>query len=290
MSPRATSSVTSSCAASARLATVRACRGFTLVELLVVIGIIGVLISILLPALNKAREQSQMVKCLSNLRQLATATGMYENENKGSLPLFSASGNVKNANSWDGVHWAGDRLYDVLGYYGIKSWANRVCPSIDTATAAASIQQAHWATYKYNGVFGAGIGGRVVGSQWVPNTWKVGQVRHASNTLLFADGQNIQDEYYNPVALHLDALWSPGSPSPTGNPPIEKGMLGEDSMPVHQIKTMNGTFKSATHTLQMESGWLNIVYVDGHAEAVPVLANQDPVPMWPNTKIWPTLP
>ena len=70
-------------------------RAFTLVELLVVIGIIAVLIAILLPALTRAREAAGRTQCLSNLRSIYQLLRIYEVNYKGAVPLgfsFQASG------------------------------------------------------------------------------------------------------------------------------------------------------------------------------------------------------
>ncbi len=128
--------------------------GFTLVELLVVIGIIAVLIGMLLPALNKARESANALKCASNMRSVGQGMAIYSAENKGSFPAayiyngmtINAGVQSPDAAQWGYVHWS-SYLYqrkDMLGgsganksafginaYMSDNGWGMFQCPTIE---------------------------------------------------------------------------------------------------------------------------------------------------------------
>ena len=100
---------------------------FTLIELLVTISIIGVLVTMLVPAVNVARESSRKAKCQSNLRQLGLGLSMYANNNKGKF--CSGAFDWKRDGAVTEVGWVADLVRS--GTHAGKL----LCPS-NPATAA----------------------------------------------------------------------------------------------------------------------------------------------------------
>jgi prepilin-type N-terminal cleavage/methylation domain-containing protein/prepilin-type processing-associated H-X9-DG protein len=99
-------------------------KGFTLVELLVVIGIIAVLIAILMPALQRARMQAQRAACASNLHQIALLSIVYATDNKGHFPFIQSYDPdvMANPNSTDGRQC-------LIGY--VRDASIFYCPAAD---------------------------------------------------------------------------------------------------------------------------------------------------------------
>jgi prepilin-type N-terminal cleavage/methylation domain-containing protein/prepilin-type processing-associated H-X9-DG protein len=120
---------------------------FTLIELLVVIGIIGILLGLLLPALNKAREQANTVKCEANLKSIGQAMTQYLDDNHFTFPaayiynhmLLTSSDQEPSGPIWGYVHWS-SYLYkntssiantqDPKIYQSTFGWDMFTCPDV----------------------------------------------------------------------------------------------------------------------------------------------------------------
>lgn len=180
----------------------RRCRAFTLVELLVVIGVIAVLIAILLPALNKARASAIRIQCLSNHRQIMLGLIEYTNDHRGLIPPVASfvrkpDGTLGSQDGcWYSMCWLGPYISNTVDpstYFTNSNSKIAVCPSL--------LPQSSWDTL--------GIGMNACYDSGFLSGVKITRIKNASRTIMFVDVQKDRSGY---MAYYFEQFYQGDGP------------------------------------------------------------------------------
>jgi prepilin-type processing-associated H-X9-DG protein/prepilin-type N-terminal cleavage/methylation domain-containing protein len=165
---------------------------FTLIELLVVIAIIAILASMLLPALNTAREKAREISCASNFKSIGTAVLMYAGDNSDTLFPYKQDGTNY---YW---LWAGANWHPLLDYMpSLKNDASQIMGSIRTGGGSGIRERSLFACPTVSSADADGYSGGTVftiGYNWVigdgKQTRKLVKFKQATRTVLFGEIHN----------------------------------------------------------------------------------------------------
>jgi len=186
-------------------------RAFTLVELLVVIGIIALLIGILMPALGAARRQAQLVQCQSNLRTLGQGLRLYASSNRDSLP-YGDYYDVDRAITWD-IHsetanWSirvasaltkgglGDNFYNSQTAKGYMR-----CPSASPERASADQFVLNYSAHPrlLPGYYAANAKDQFVDGNPTVKPYRIGKIKRSTEVIMLMDGSQYFDAQGTPT-------------------------------------------------------------------------------------------